>query len=277
MKIAVCLFGHIGQEKTWKDGVTESQYDQTGVYSLSSSLIEPLREALSKHEVHFFVHSWSASSAEHILKTTSFSGAVFETPKRFTLFFQVWNHFVRSRGWVNPALFIYNLYSSYPQSKRLYWLRRINAGLSRWFSTKQSLRLVELFEKDNSIRFDHIISARLDLIFTKKLMEVDLIQGKNLVLANFNSTPSKVAQTDRSNNTFNKKKCSDLIFSGPRERIMRLQKISDSPTCFPISPHRSSFDVLFQSKDDFDEVTFTLYPWYDFGTFKSVYTDWTID
>lgn len=277
MKVAVCLFGHIGQEKTWKDGVAESEYDQTGINVLSSSLIEPLKEALSQHDVHFFVHSWSTFSAENILKTTNFSGSVFETPKRFTLYAQVFNHFVRSRGWLNPALFVYNLYSSYPRSKRLYWLSRINAGLSRWYSTKQSLRLVEIHEKDHAITFDHIISVRLDLIFTKKLLESDLIHGKNLVLANFNSSPSKVFQIDRANNTFNKNKCSDLFFSGPRERIMRLQRISDSPTCFPISPHRSSFDVLFQSKDDFNEVTFTLYPWHDFGTFKSVYTDWTID
>lgn len=277
MKIGVCLFGHIGQISTWKDGIHEKDYDFSGLDVIYSDLTNPIRRALSKHEVKFFVHTWSADVEQKITEAVSPDRLQAEKPKNFFLIKQLKNHFCRSGGWRNPFLFTYNLFYSYPKNKKLYWLRRMNAGMSRWYSTRRSLELLEEYEKENSIKFDHIISTRLDLVFRKKLNEGDILEKDFLTLANFNTTPSIQCDPDFINNTFNKNKCSDLIFSGPRDRIMRLKEISLNPDRYSVSPHKSSFEVLFLHPKDYKNVKFKFYPWIDLGTFKSEYADWKID
>ena len=277
MKVGICFFGHVGQASTWKDGIREKEYDVSGINQIEVDLLNPLREILTDFDTSFFVHSWSYDVGQQLASILQPQKLEVEKPRNFFSIRQLKNHFLRSAGWKNPALFTYNLFSSYPKSKKLYWLKRMNAGMSRWYSTRRSLELLEEYEKENDFKFDHIISIRLDFIFKRNCSSNEMISPNVLTLANFNKTPSLLEKPDFGNNTFNKNKCSDLFFSGPRDRILRLKTISLMPHKFAISPHKSSFEVLFKDPKDYRNVEFHLYPWIDFGTFKSEYAGWKID
>lgn len=270
----MCFFGLVGEAKTWKDNVKLTDYEGTGIGVLGSHLGEPMLKALSGCKVDIFVHSWSTRQHSDIERVLSPKLIVTEPIPKFNIFPQIINHFIRSAGWKNIPLWLWNLKYSYPKYKNLYWMNRIHAGLSRWTSTARSLDLAVKYELMNDFKYDHIISCRLDLIWKNDLTYDHLIQGDKLVLANFNKTPTTTDAADQTNHTFNKMKCSDLFFSGPRERILKLRKIAQKPTQYPISPHQSSFNVLFEDSKDYKNVVFTLYPWIDFSTYKTEFHNW---
>ena len=171
-KVALCLYGMVGQSATWKDGIKEDLYKDTPV--------EDVFQFWEKHflkqnlDIDIFIHSWSINQKEKLIQTYKPKNFIIEKQKKFFIFFDVAKFFFESSGWKNPFLFLYNLWNSYPKEKQLFWINRIKAARSRWYSTARSIDLMNNYKKLNDFEYDFVVSARLDLVLKTDLNINDL-------------------------------------------------------------------------------------------------------
>ena len=270
-RLAVCLFGLAGQVETWKDG----RYVANKNFSFIEEVFRLWKYRL-KYEGHvdFFIHTWDEHLQQKLQEIYSPKKILAEKQKKFNvwprLFIELWN----MKGISKRIKFLYNIYFSYPKYKQIFWKRRVFAAVSRWYSTGKSIELCQQYATENNVKYDIVISARLDLVLLSKF-DIDKLDPNKLNLGFFNRTPSEASgdDYDKSNLTASQDKLSDLMFVSSLQTISQLRNIYENFNSYPLNPHAASYNALTEvtGRDNFH---FFFYPWADVTTFKSHFYDW---
>lgn len=266
-KYALCLYGKVGSAQTWKEGASDE-------IEVEADKVFPFwKENLLDHnDIDVFIHSWSDNQKKEIVQLYKPKDYIIENQRSFSVLYSLLKMF-KNGGYRKPFLFFYNIWSSHPIEKQLFWKNRIKAARSRWYSTARSLELALNYEN----KYDLIISARIDLILKSKI-NLDTLKTEYFYAAHFNRTPvigDKNESIDMSNKTHIEKKFSDLIFISNPTYIKSFLDIDKNFHSYSISPHSSSYEAVLRNCSK-DQIKFYLYPWKDFETVKSFFYDWKI-
>ena len=162
MRIALCLYGRTGSlnGKTLfnsKDNIDPS----IAYYFFNHNL-------LKKYETDIFIHSWSTSKKNEILKLFKPKKFIIEHQKFFLPIRPLFKEFCRVKKYTQKAIWLYNLFFKYNYGidRRF---KRAQATYSRFYSAYKSIELKKNFEKLNRFEYDYVISARLDLCIFKSI------------------------------------------------------------------------------------------------------------
>lgn len=186
MKLAVCLFGNLGNSlcagarSPNVDLMKESDAfnDVSGPYNL-------LKENLCSHyETDFFIHSWASHSKNFILdlykpklheiveqkhfdvnlSDYGLTGNDIETWKVSESSKFGYNALLPSRGSVENIL---------EEMKRMAF-----RSSSRYYSTQKSIELKEKYEEENNFKYDFVLLTRFDIMFYKRIILENLDKDK---------------------------------------------------------------------------------------------------
>tara|TARA_A100001015_G_scaffold53835_1_gene59069 strand:- start:574 stop:1347 length:774 start_codon:yes stop_codon:yes gene_type:complete len=154
MKIACCLYGHIGG-KTGRDGIGGWLDPKVSIENYKENIF------LGK-EVDYFIHSWSKSHEQIICDLLKPKDFVFQNQKSFSHITLGMYDLSRINDYIgiitsndDPAIYLLEL------AKRAH---------SRWFSTSKSIQLCLKYSRDNKIIYDVIFVLRFDLYFYRKIL-----------------------------------------------------------------------------------------------------------
>jgi len=151
MKIAVCLFGHVGG-KTGSDG-------DGGWLDVSSSLLNFI-ELHKAYDIDYFIHSWSVLEEEKICELLKPSAKLFEPQIQFKYPLSKYN----LEGIENYRA----LFEAYDSVEKIL-KPLIYRSHSRWYSTSNSITLMKQFSEKNKIHYDWVLQLRFDLHFFKSI------------------------------------------------------------------------------------------------------------
>ncbi len=155
MKIALCLFGHIGGMKS-KGGSLHGDVDVSRAYSSYKKMI------LMDNDVDVFIHSWSIDSKEELINLYTPNDSLIEKQKDFS-----------STKLEDYSMKHFDTYTSYfatYKEKTVSVLQdTMMRSCSRWYSNSKSLELMSLYSKKNNISYDYVFQGRLDLLLFKKI------------------------------------------------------------------------------------------------------------
>ena len=272
-RIAICLYGLVGQAKTWKDG---------GYVSLDSQ--EIVKEVANRWkirckydgEVDFYIHSWDEGYEDELRALYKPKNLKTEKQIQFNVWPRLFLEFKKIKGFRKRCKFLYNIYFSYPKHKQLYWKKRIFAALSRWYSTAESLKMCQEYSDRSGHTYDYVISARLDLVLLNDL-NISQLDPQKLNLAHFNRTPNSTMgiEADKSNLTNNEDKLSDLIFISNMNIMYHLIDIYQNFDNYAINPHVAAYEAFSKaiSRKDFN---YFIFPWIEFSTVKAHFYSWKL-
>ena len=173
MKIALCLYGHLGISsaaslRTTNDVAKESEgasTDPANAHHCFSHILFP------HYDVDVFIHSWSAHQREKLLQLYKPKKSVFEPQIKFesSLAEYGMNDSDMNRWKISDsARFGYELLlpSRETVTNIMTEMERESFRTkSRWYSTKQSIVLKNEYEVSNNFEYDFTIVTRLDCLF----------------------------------------------------------------------------------------------------------------
>jgi hypothetical protein len=145
MKTAICFSGLVGSTKG-KSQELIGDFDKC--FRVSSKLYK--KHIIDKNDVDIFVHSWSTSMEDKIIKTYE--------PK---------NHLIEKQIIFDIPDYITNKTSEV----------RKQTHYSLWYSRKKSVELKNKYAKENGIKYDCVMLARFDLAWQTDLIFNDYDQG----------------------------------------------------------------------------------------------------
>ena len=155
MKIALCLFGHIGGMKS-KGGSLHGDVDITRAYNSYNKMI------LNDNDVDIFIHSWSVDSKGELLNLYTPKDSLIEKQKDFS-----------STKLEDYSMKHFDTYTSYfatYKEKTVSVLRdTMLRSCSRWYSNSKALELMSSYSRNNNISYDYVFQGRLDLLLFKKI------------------------------------------------------------------------------------------------------------
>ncbi len=155
MKIALCLFGHIGGKKE-KNGRLVGDVDISRVFESYKKMI------LNDHDVDIFIHSWSIDYHDEIIKLYKPTASVIEEQKDFS--------FVKLEDYSMKHFETYTNYYITYQGKTTDVLKdTMIRSSSRWYSTSKVLQIMSDYSKTSNVNYDYVFQGRLDLLFFKKI------------------------------------------------------------------------------------------------------------
>ena len=217
MRIACCLYGHVGG-KLGRDG-------DGGWLDPLPSLQNYNQNLFHGKNVEYFVHSWSTdykSKIDDYLKPVL---SIYEPEKDFS-----------STNLDSYKLSMINGYKGIITSQNdpaLYLTKLAQRARSRWLSTSNVLKLCFDYSRRGGISYDVIILLRFDLHLYKKLA-IESINENTLYTSR---------RTNEIENTVE-----DLVLYGNPEVIEKLLDIHENYTDYSIRPPTAIHQVLKKNK-----------------------------
>ena len=150
-KIAVCLFGSIGTNKSIGRN-TENSFNEIKYLDYETPLLSIKKNVIEYNNADVFIHSWSTHKKNEIIDLLKPKRYIFEEHKTFAKPFHSRNHI---------------------------W--------SRFYTGQISNDLKRLYELENNFKYDIVLSSRMDLIwFTELNLNRDI--ENNIFASNWNSS-----------------------------------------------------------------------------------------
>ena len=160
MKIALCLFGHVGGKKG-NDGLIDGDVDLSRTYKSYNKMI------ISNNDADIFIHSWSHDYKEELISLYKPNKSIIEYQKDFS--------FLKMEDYSMNYSHIYKLYfKKYKENTAKVLKDTMIRSSSRWYSNSKSLQLMSDYSRENQISYDYVFQGRLDLLFFKKFNFLEL-------------------------------------------------------------------------------------------------------
>lgn len=253
MKVALCLFGKLGNKitKSLKNLPSET---------ISPEICAPYQlKALSKAEqIDIFVHSWSENFKNEILKT--YKPKLFEIEK-FILTDEINRSLLKvlkKRSLISKVKdqIKQRLPFEYFQKGTSDYVKAIGAQC-RWISTYKSIQLMKKYSELNAFKYDFVLSSRFDSLFFSEFNLKKLDQ--NSIYASFwnNVSWPKPMQPeyDLSNNNQGKGLL-DLWFLGSQRIMVSFAEIANLQHLYHLNPHLSSYEHIKRSNINLKNIFF---------------------
>lgn len=155
MKIAVCLFGLAGGEIYTDKGIKPV---------LLADSFNNYQEVLFKGlDVDFFIHSWSEHHKDELLETYKPKKYIIEKQRDFSGF-SLSNY---SLEHIDSYKKIFNM--THKVKNFLVDENHIFNSRSRWYSTAQSIGLMEDYSASHGVEYDWVMQLRMDLFFRESM------------------------------------------------------------------------------------------------------------
>lgn len=262
MRIAVCYYGGLGGN-TFRDGIGGT----IPISKTFQSFKEKIIQLNPEYQFDFFVHSWSISNKNDILKTLNPVDSIIESQIDFSkqaaskskIFFDLKD--IRP----NLSLFL----------RKLFWKKSYNKLsndrtkdkfriYSRWYSTKKVIELKKNYEMKNNFEYDFIFLTRFDIFW------INGIKFKNLDNNYFYSSNWKINKfLGLINKNYDNRVFQDYWFVLNSKMSDKFSTLYDSlPNYYPCS-HRASYQhatKLFGSK----KIRYTLSMVKDYELYRRV-------
>ena len=186
VKIAICLFGNLGHvergsERTkkilGKDNLNEKLLFESDKFCNPVLGYEHLKKnIIDKYDTDVFCHSWNVEAEDIIKKLYKPKKYLFEQQKTFNLSSNEYNIDEHERD-INKWKISENAKAGYIHvfNNRNNWNKTIEEfkiesfrTSSRWYSTKEVLRLKNEYEKENNFEYDYVLICRYDSFWNLK-------------------------------------------------------------------------------------------------------------
>ena len=174
MKLAICLFGNIGVISS------ASQRGNVDLLNESSKASTPpkigyegfKKNFIDNYETDIFIHSWSEDSKDLLCKIYKPKAFLFEPQKVFSPKLEDYgiNDSDNIDEWHIPedTKLSYSLLNDgikpEVELKNLL-LQTAFRGQSRWYSSNESVKLMNKYSSENDKRYDFVLVSRIDCIF----------------------------------------------------------------------------------------------------------------
>lgn len=171
MKIALCYFGNVGW--MYDDEGRKNDLNPTALYQNNL-------DQLGDVEVDTFLHGWSNKFQEEIIQVFQPKAYLFESQINF-------NDLAKeSQKKFNPSLKekFYKFRASKSHDNFKQWDRDYRSKtLSRWYSTKKVLELMNEYSVNSNTKYDYVMLLRFDLEFYSRV-DFDALNKKFIYCGN---------------------------------------------------------------------------------------------
>lgn len=252
MKIAICFYGLVGSISD-KNGKGKSINPELGFNYFKKNILNP------RDDFHVFIHSWSIDQKSKLLELYNPNDYIIETQKIFKN--DYWLNFSLEEIRAKITFFLLFIVKN-NNFKKLYNLKieEYLRAKSRWYSVKQSIDLMKKYEQKNNIKFDCVMSTRLDVAFFKKINFSDYNMNY-FYASNWNDAPNKFNNfTLNYKNNNEGKGLLDFWFFSNSNNMKAFAKLYNRINYYPVCPHFSSKKHL-----DYLKITirYIFYRWVD--------------
>ena len=266
MKAAVCLYGLVGsQQHKGGKGETLDPEIAWGKY----------RQHIFRHQdCDVFIHTWSTEHEEalrnlyHPTRMLSESQRVFTPEKSHTnipnsrkqQINRAINLFPISKNLISQSKALKRLLITEPVALRENYIQDALRAKSRWYSNKQTLRLMEEEEVKLGKRYDCVMVSRLDLCFFTDV-KFDQYDLSKFWASHWNTAPKPDNQyrVDSINKNLGKGFL-DLWFFSNSEFMRSFAALYDVMGNYNPSPHKASYAHV---RTFTDQIGYTMYRWTD--------------
>ncbi len=178
MKLAVCLFGNVGISKDASERSKEKLFEESTIADTDPEIcFENIKNFfLDKYETDVFIHSWSKNYENSLKNLYDPKSSKFEEQIIFNPTLEEYgiNKKLEINDWMvsDIAKKSYNLLlpSRIDKQGVLDDLESLSfRSHSRWYSTKESIKLMSEFSKSTNTNYDFVLSTRIDCLFKKEL------------------------------------------------------------------------------------------------------------
>ena len=259
MKIALCLHGLVGSRSS-KYGLNKNINLKIPHHYFKKNLISINRN------VDIFLHSQSYEAKNeliHLYKPKSFK---IEKIKDFSFSIK---HPHLKRLYILKIKSFFESFVGIRSSKNKirYLINKSKASYSRWYSFKEVINLMRIYEKKKNFKYDIVFITRYDLIIKKKFY-LNLLNKKKFTVSHHNSVPAPInnymTQPKKDNKT-STKGFSDLWFASNSENMFKFSKLFDQIEKYPISNHFSSYHHAKRLKFKID---FKFFRYFDYELWR---------
>ena len=155
MKIAFCLFGHIGGKKE-KNGGVAGDVDLSRVSESYKNTI------LDGNDADIFIHSWSVNDKNQIIDLFAPTESLIEKQKDFSS--------DRLDDYLQNDIESYSKEFNLNNQETKHKLQDlVIRSSSRWYSNCKALEMMTDYSIKNKINYDFVFQGRMDLILTTKI------------------------------------------------------------------------------------------------------------
>ena len=242
MRIALCLYGKTG-----------SLHGKT-LFNSSDNLDPSIahyffhNNVIKKYKTDTFVHSWSTSKKNEIIKLYKPVNFIIERQKLFFPFKSLFKEFCNIKKFNQKIIWLYNLFFKYNYGidRRF---KRAQATYSRFYSAYKAIELKKNFEKLNGFQYDYVISARLDLCIFKsinfKKFKKNILYCPHTVKFK-NKLSKEYSDVEILHNKIDQ--LNDEIFISDSQTINKFSKIYFDLPNLRLSNHFSPYDFVIRNK-----------------------------
>lgn len=250
MRIAICFYGLVGS-KIDKSGIGE-KLDPKIAFDLNKKNIIDINNA------DVFIHSWSFDSKTQLEELYRPKASIIENQKKFPESLKL----VPNINFKQKVKELYLRYFNKTEYTSIIKSRGKEAfrAYSRWYSSKQTLKLKEDYENQHNFKYDAVLVLRLDVAFYTTL------EIKNYDLSRFYASHWNDYPNSKNNfklnfiNNYLGLGFLDFWFFSNSINMDKFGKLYDDIEKYHISPHRSSFQHV--KKCGF-KIDYTHYRWQD--------------
>jgi hypothetical protein len=175
MRLAVCLFGNLGNALCAgaRDPRVDLMKESVGFNDVSAprSLLD--KNLCSHYDTDFFLHSWSEPSKDFILELYNPKSYEITSQKHFDVDLEEYGligNDISEWKCSDSSKFGYEalLPSRGSVKNILSEMKRMSfRSSSRYYSSQQSIKLKEKYEKENNFKYDFVLLTRFDIVFNK--------------------------------------------------------------------------------------------------------------
>lgn len=262
MRIAICFYGLIGSVSD-KNGVGIS-LDPKIAYDLYKKNVFDQND-----KVDVFIHSYSIESRDKLVNLYKPVNYIIENQVSFP---KSKNHPYINKGFItNLKLYLLKALKkkSYLKLQDLKEKESFRAH-SRWYSVKQSIKLMRNFEQKNNIKYDCVMSTRLDASFFKPVVFKNFDMSF-FYASNWNDAPNKQKKLPANYvNQNTGKRFLDLWFFSNSNYMYKFSKLFDKINQYPVNPHTSSYRHLITITK---KIKYVFYRWHDHELIRRKFFD----
>ena len=264
MRIALCLYGMIGSK--YGNGLKKQ--------NLSPSIAaryykKNIINYSKKNKVDVFIHSWSYDYKEKLIKLYKPKEFIFEKQKNYKS--DLINKISKKR--ISYKDYLKDLFNFFFYKKKYYErVKHIKEttyrGLSRWYSSKKSIELVEKYLKNKNLKYDFIMVSRFDVAFYKPIL-FNKYDPEKFWVSYWNDNPTaKIKKSPKKNNVNIGTHLMDLWFFSNQSNMIKFSKLFDHAENYHYSPHISSLEHINFLKLD---ISYTLCKWFDYDLIRRAF------
>jgi hypothetical protein len=262
MKTAICFYGLVGSRNDKNGKGVDLDPNIAWKYYESNILKE-------NKNVDIFIHSWSIDSEEELIRLYKPVNYLFE---KQILFPESKNHPEIIR-WSKYSLRTLLLKIIKPHKYKMLKIEKEKEAFraySRWFSTRQSIKLKKDYEDLMGFTYDCVMITRLDVGFFTKL-KFDQLDLNYFYASNWNDAPNEKLNL-KANRRNNKEGIGflDFWFISNSVFMDKFANLYDMIRNYSISPHSSSRQHIGTFTKN---VRYILYRWFDHEMIRRKFFD----